>query len=77
MLFLVKNCLHKVEPAYATRFALTNWWLEPNYKPGQRTDVSISVRTAHTSGPQRYAVLPDDARHDVVRGLDKMRGGKQ
>ena len=73
ILFLVKDCLHKVEPCHATRFALTNWWIEPNYKPGQRQDISVCVRSAHKSGPQRYAVLYDSARHDVLRGLSSMQ----
>jgi hypothetical protein len=73
ILFLVKDCLHKVEPCYATRFAITNWWLEPNYRPGQRNDITVTVRSVHESGPQRYALLPDGAAREVQRGLNAMR----
>ena len=73
ILFLVKDCLHKVEPCHATRFALTNWWMQPNYRPGQVADVSVTVRSVHESGPQRYAMLPENAKYDVLRGLDTLQ----
>ena len=73
VLFLVDGCLHKVEPCFATRFALTNWWLEPNFAPGQPTDVSVSIRSVHTTPPLRYAVLPPSAPRDVMAGLEAMR----
>ena len=72
VLFLVDGCLHKVMPCHATRFALTNWWLEPNYRPGDPTDVSVTVRSAHQSGPQRYERVAPTAARDTLRALDAM-----
>lgn len=72
ILFLVKDCLHKVEPSRAMRFALTNWWMEPNYRPGQVADTTVTVRSAFESGPRRYEVLQEDVKHEVVRALASM-----
>ena len=38
-------------PCHATRFALTNWWLEPNFRPGQRTDISVSAKREKRAVP--------------------------
>lgn len=69
--FLVKGQLHKVEPCYAPRFALTNWWMEPNYKPGQPRDMTVSVRSVYTTSgdPRRYERLPPKAAQEVLHGL--------
>lgn len=71
ILFLVEGCLHKVEPCHATRFALTNWWMEPTHRPGPgQTGISATVRAAYERGdPRRYERHEEGARCEVVRGL--------
>ena len=56
-----------------TRFALTNWWMQPNQRPGAPTDLSVCVRSAHKSGPRRYAAVPPNLAREVVRGLAELR----
>ena len=78
VLFLCDGCLHKVEPCMSERYAITAWWCQPNISKREvevatRPNRTITVRTAHASGPRRFEGLPDGAAQHVVRQLEQFR----
>ena len=67
--FACETTLHKVEPCYRERFALTAWWNQPN---GECAN-TITIKAAIPSGPGRYAMVPESAKHDVLSALRALR----